>query len=229
MRLGVLMIITSGKPHIAPSVLSWLEQGHFDIVPISPLITGAEAAAIFDGIDGLYIHPGYAGVQMHSAVDRMAHTLLTMAHEAFKKGRHFPVWGTCYGFQQIIKFIGRITELESFHSKNYHSQMRIVPNTISRLFRYSERFQIKHISVPFFDHMEGLTIQGFNDNRSLRSAFRILGVASDRQHKDYVALIEGKRMPWYGCQFHPELHRPVSNTSWMVEFIGAELGRKMTV
>jgi GMP synthase-like glutamine amidotransferase len=35
-------------------------------------------------------------------------------------------------------------------------------------------------------------------------------------------------MPWYGCQFHPELHRPVSNTSWMVEFICAELGRKMT-
>lgn len=194
------------RPYIKTAVKAWIHAANLEIVPISPYITGAEAAAIFDHIDGLFIHPGIAGEHMDSIVDNMANTLLTMACSAAKSGRHFPVWGTCYGFEKIVEFIGKIDHLDALASKDYFTRLRWK----GRLMHH----------VPYFDHTVGISVQRFVDNARLRNTFNILGVATDRMGKDYVAFIEGRRLPWYGCQFHPEIHGD--------DFWTDELRRKMT-
>ncbi|CAK0871841.1 unnamed protein product, partial [Prorocentrum cordatum] len=45
----------------------------------------------------------------------------------------------------------------------------------------------------------------------LTAEFDILATSSDRTGRPYVAMIQGKRLPFYAVQFHPEKIRYVEN------------------
>ena len=214
--------------YIELTMHTWLTAAGIEIVPILPTCTGAEAAAYFEYIHGLLLHPGFAGGTASERVIRLMQTFMEMATAAHKAGDYFPVWGTCFGMQQMMTFVGGLSGLNSFDSKDYfkkvHGSVSMSKKT-SRLLKAGPANFIHKYYLPLFNHEKGLTVARFMGSEQLSKTFRILARARDRSGKEYVALIEGKERPWYGCQFHPEYHRPMQETRWIANFIKAECAK----
>lgn len=51
---------------------------------------------------------------------------------------------------------------------------------------------------------ETLTCGGGTDNARLSAMFDVLSVNDDKQGRTFVSTIEGKKLPFYGVQWHPE-------------------------
>lgn len=229
-RIGVLLMQRPGKPfyaYIDSEVHRWLKSAGATVVPIPSTVTPAEAAAYFEYVHGLFLHPGWADQPDYA--DRIT-LFLNMAIEANKAGEYFPVWGTCQGFQRIIQQFGG--HLEPLDSRKFMKGSTIVVQVDdrqeSRLLRYASANQfthLKHDYIPYFNHGYGISLSAFMKCRGLRDSFRILSTSHDREGKEYISMIEGTVLPFYGVQYHPE--KNAAGLEWMADFLVSEL-RKST-
>jgi gamma-glutamyl hydrolase len=219
MRVGILMMmLPDSEMYVRDQVCSWLESAGLELVFIPPTITGTEAAALFDYIHGLFIHPGEVGKSVDIRLTQMTHVFLTMALEAAKKGDYFPVWGTCHGMQQILQYMGGIHTLETFTSKDYYTTLHFRgPSRLLQFASTEESNQLRGHYTPFFNHEHGISLNTFQKSTKLK-AFNVVATAVDRNNRTYLAIIEGKTLPWYGTQFHPEY-----KMDWMAAFFASEL------
>ena len=226
-RLGLLMMQNAGAPQVAYihlSIMRWLESAGITVVAIPPNIGVAEAAAYFEYIQGLFLHPGWADQPAYAALVRM---FLTMAASANGRGGYFPVWGTCQGFQRLIQFFG--SSLENLQSLRFATGTRFIlqaERQDSRILRYASDAQfahLKHDYVPWFNHEFGISIRAFRASKRLGAAFRVLSTSHDRAGTEYVSMIEGKKLPFYGVQFHPD--QDPANLGWMAAFLASELDK----
>ena len=226
-RIGVLLMIPPGQtPAFAYTrdiKLTWLASAGATLVPISPAITPVEAAAYFDYIHGLFLQDGWADTDAYA---ELVNLFITMAVLAKKQGEHFPIWGTCRGFQHIIQaFGGALENLDStgfpkksqFIIHDEHKESRIMHSASQHQKEYLVRF------VPEFNHEYGISLNNFMKNNRLRKIFRIISTSHDRAGKEYVSMIEGRDLPFYGVQFHPEWSQPYLN--WMAAFFTSEAAR----
>ena len=222
-RLGILMMQDKNDMnYISKANYEWLTAAGIELIPILSTCTGAEAAAYFEYIHGFYISPGFAGEHEHPQILRLIRTFMVMAE---KERDYFPVWGTCFGMQQLMLYVSRLSGLDSFNSRDYYNKIfgNITVNDYkgSRLLNAAPpRFFQTYL--PWFNHGEGLTVSQFVSNRALTKKFQLLAKTHDRAGKEYVALIEARDRPWYGCQFHPEYHTPIRETMWIAQFIRSE-------
>ena len=228
-RLGIILMDIDDDHYMETATHTWLTAADIELVPILSTCTGAEAAAYFEYIHGLYLHPGFAGGSASPAVIRLMNTFMAMASEAHKRGDYFPIWGTCFGMHQMMTFVGGLSGLNSFDSTDYykriHGDVTMMNLKSSRLLKAAPAKFIHDHYLPWFNHQEGLTVSRFMSNTALSKTFRILAKAHDRTGKEYVALIEGKNKPWYGCQFHPEYHKPLHEVMWLATFIKNECAK----
>jgi gamma-glutamyl hydrolase len=219
-RIGVLLMVSPRAPiqggYINRDVKRWLTSAGMTIVPIPATVTPAEAAAYFDYVNGLFLHPGWADQPAYTATINL---FLEMATQANRAGEYFPVWGTCQGFQRLVQFFGgHLERLQSLRlTKGTQIHLQVNPSE-SRLLRYATKQQLRHLRYecePWFNHEWGLPVA------SLSSVYRLLSTSHDRAGTEYVSMIEGKDIPFYGVQFHPEKDKGASE--WMAAFLASEL------
>ena len=209
--------------YIRSSVLQWFARNpKIEVVVIPATVTGSEIAAYFEYIHGLYLHPDWAE---HPAYAEVVRTFLTMATLANRAGDYFPVWGTCLGYESIMDFVGHLQPLERFDARQLEralSRMNLRVSEVreSRLLSYAKKINqlthLRHIYVPYFDHDYGVSVSRFNRSAALRRTFRILSTCHDRAGKEYISMVEGRTLPFYGTQFHPDMD---SAMTWMVAFL----------
>lgn len=198
--------------YMEETVRSWLEAAGATIVPILPTITAAEAAAYFDHIHGLFLHEGWADTREYLELVTLFLNMATLANRA---GDYFPIWGTCQGMQLIMQHFGGVLERVTLPVRRSFS---LQPNhSPSRLLAYG---QIRNPDMLFFSHEYGITLYGFMKHPSLRSVLKVLSTSHDREGMEYVSMIEGRDLPFYGTQFHPD--RKESRLKWMAVFFVAE-------
>jgi gamma-glutamyl hydrolase len=229
LRLGVLMMQNMESTHFAyidTTVKQWIERASITIVPIPPNITPTEAAAYFEYVHGLFLHPGWVNYPEYTDLVTL---FLNMAIAANSSGEYFPVWGTCQGFQRLVQFFdGR---LDTLNSLKFSKGTRIIlkePRTKSRILSYASEDQynhLKHQFVPWFNHEYGISLKNFRKSRSLQKAFKLLSTSHDKSGVEYVSMVEGIGFPFYGVQFHPE--KAHGDLVWMAGFMASEL-RKST-
>jgi gamma-glutamyl hydrolase len=222
MRLGVLMMQPPGpKPYayISTDLYKWLQKTGVTIVPIPPNISPAAAAAYFEHIHGLFLHPGWSDQPRYEALIRQ---FLRMAVEANRAGDYFPVWGTCQGLQRIMQYFGG--DLEDLHSLNLQKGSKIIlHSTDSRILNYATAAQANYFRnkfIPYFNHEKGISLYNFMMNKGLRDTFNVITTSHDRKGVEYISMIEGKDLPFYGVQYHPEKS---VHLGWMVAFLVAEM------
>jgi gamma-glutamyl hydrolase len=183
------------------------------VVPIPATVTPVEAAAYFDYVNGLFLHPGWADQPAYTATVKL---FLEMATQANHAGEYFPVWGTCQGFQRLVW--GHLERVQSLRlTKGTRIHLKVEPQE-SRLLSFATKRQLQHLQeeyVPWFNHEWGLPVA------SLSSVYRLLSTSHDRAGTEYVSMIEGKDLPFYGVQFHPEKDKGASE--WMAAFLASEL------
>jgi len=204
--------------YIEANTYAWLAKVA-TVVPIPPTISAPEAAAYFEHVHGLYLHEGWADQPAYADLVRM---FIAMATAAAAAGDYFPIWGTCQGFQRLMQAAGG--KLERFDALGFTTGSRFNMYGdvgASRLLGHATKAQLArlHTHVPYFNHEWGISLQHFKKSH-LHKKFRILATAHDRAGKEYIALVEGLDLPFYGVQSHPEM---ASDLEWMAAFFVTEM------
>merc|ERR1719221_2091965 len=70
-------------------------------------------------------------------------------------------------------------------------------------------------NVTYEDHTSGVEPNHFAQRQGLVEYLDILATTTDRGGRPYVAIIQGKTLPIYAVQFHPEKVRYVQNQYYM--------------
>jgi carbamoylphosphate synthase small subunit len=199
------------------AVVNWLHASNIEVVLIPARLSASEIAAYFEYVHGLLVSPGWTSDAEYL---RVIHTFLTMAVAANRTGDYFPVWGTCFGAQMLMKHLGGFDDLERFDSrdlKRSHIYLERGLMRSSRLLQYAPR---DSITSPYFNHDFGVSVARFRSEARLVSAFRLLSTSHDRAGREYVSMVEGRTLPFYGTQFHPD---ESPRQQWMADFLHDEL------
>jgi len=204
----------SATSYIHIDTIRWLEDAGATIVPIPASVSPSEAAAYFEYVHGLYLHSGWADQPAYAT---LVQAFITMATLANKAGDYFPIWGTCQGMQRLMQSVGG--RLERLDSRRFSKGTRFVIQPTQKYSRLLS--QVTQLKRPIFDHEYGISLYNFMKTAELRKHYRILATSHDRAGKEYVSLIEGRNLPFYGIQSHPEAKG--AGLSWMADFFVAEM------
>jgi gamma-glutamyl hydrolase len=212
-RIGIItmpLAQRADKSFITESTVNWFTERGIDVIHI-PYNT-RRYSLYMQRIDALYLHggPTYNPVYM-----KTAQRFLELAVEANQRGRYFPVWGTCHGFQTMAMVFGDMSldgsDLDSFHALDAHmTSLTIQKGAVahSRLLRGLPQDFLTYLTRErhiLFANEHGISPKTFYSHRRLSSMFRVLAIAQDERGKDMIAMIEARRYPFYASQFHPEV------------------------
>jgi Peptidase C26. len=104
-----------GDSYIASSHLSWMKrQG---IIPLVIPYDTKDLKYYFKRIHGLYLPSGGAFAGTQQKYYNCCKKLMLMAMKENDKGCHFPVWGCCMGFQQMLILPDGNDDVKPFPSK----------------------------------------------------------------------------------------------------------------
>lgn len=215
--IGVLAQVVSddvmkpfGSTYIPASYVKYLESGGSRVMPIRLTLTTAEYENIFKKINGLIFIGGAVSLET-SDFARVAKIFYRLALTANDAGDFFPIWGTCMGLQLLTVLVAGENLLTNTSAENIALPLNLTTEAhSSRMFKgFPDKLMTALTQEPLtgnFHHF-GVTVQNFQENKKLNSFFSLLStnVAEDGAH--FISTIEGKRYPFYGVQWHPEVNR----------------------
>jgi len=193
--------------------VNWLEQGGARVAVIKYDDPIEKLDELFSSINGILFTGGVLNLWFNTTYVETASYLYKKALQANKDGDYFPVWGTCMGFQLLCVLTAEdqaVLSLNAFDSENISwaldmtsdapkSRMfgnNLIPPTVYTI--------LSTQNVTENLHHDGVTPKNFSRNSKLVDFFDILSTNNDRKGKTFVSTIEGKTMPVYGVQWHPE-------------------------
>ncbi|XP_061788415.1 gamma-glutamyl hydrolase [Nerophis lumbriciformis] len=195
-----------GSYYIAASYIKFLESAGARVVPIRVTHTEEEFAKIFSSINGLLLPGGDVDIQ-NSQHTRAAKILYNLALKANDDHDHFPIWGTCQGFQQLSVLTANKNLLTLTDTKGVVLPLTFTPDaSSSRLFRnfpedLMDSLAEENITSNF--HSWSLSLQNFSQNAKLKKFYKVLSTNTDGK-KDFISTMEAYNYPFYAVQWHPE-------------------------
>ncbi|KAK9816035.1 hypothetical protein WJX74_001849 [Apatococcus lobatus] len=198
-----------GYSYIAGSYVRFIESAGARAVPIPYDLPIDETKRRFGLINGVLIPGGAGTLAAGYQFFDTAKLLMELALAANDQGDYFPVHGTCLGFQLMCIAISQNESLlSSFDAGNYPSVQSLTQAAgNSRFYAHFPdqlRSDVMDLPITMQNHHFGVTLESFRDSQKLTSFFDLLSTAKDRQGKEYVNTIEGKKYPFSGCEWHPE-------------------------
>lgn len=200
-----------GNSYIASSHIKWMKKKNINVV-IIPHDT-KNLKYYFDRIHGLYLPSGGAFAGTQREYYNVCKKMLQYAMIENDKGYHFPVWGCCMGFQQMLIIADGKDDihklLQTFDSyDNYMTTIKIDQEGLnSKIIKGIDKMTLKKITKQkstLNNHKLGLSKQKFLRNKNISNFYNIVGTSQDRKKREFVAIIEAKHYPFYGVQWHPE-------------------------
>uniref|UniRef100_A0AAQ6A4M4 folate gamma-glutamyl hydrolase n=1 Tax=Amphiprion ocellaris TaxID=80972 RepID=A0AAQ6A4M4_AMPOC len=215
--IGVLTQIVSddvmkpfGRTYIPASYVKYLESGGSRVMPIRLTLTTAEYENIFKKINGLLFIGGAVDLETSdfARVAKIFYRLALMANDA---GDFFPIWGTCMGLQLLTVLVAGESLLTDTLAENVALPLNLTTEAhSSRMFEgFPDKLMTALTQEPLtgnFHHF-GVTVQNFQENKKLNSFFSLLSTNVAENGAHFISTIEGKRYPFYGVQWHPEVNR----------------------
>ncbi|GLE07554.1 hypothetical protein PINS_up018107 [Pythium insidiosum] len=167
--------------YIAASYVKWIEMAGGRVVPISYNAPKEYLKSLAPQLNGLLFPGGAADVN-----DRAAY-MYELALQLNDQGIYYPVWGTCLGFEWLLQLTaGDLSALESdFDAMNITMPLNFTAEASSK----------KPITMN--NHHQGITPTYFAKFEKLTSFYSVLSTNVDRQGREFISTIEGKKYPVY--------------------------------
>ncbi|KAM8915793.1 gamma-glutamyl hydrolase [Spinachia spinachia] len=195
-----------GSSYIPASYVKYLEEAGARVVPIRINRTEEEYAHIFDSINGLLLPGGNVDLQK-SQFSRAARIFYRLALKANDGGDHFPIWGTCQGFQQLSVITAHKNLLTLTDTKAVALPLTLTPAArSSRFFQSFPKDLLQSVAeenITSNFHSWSLSLQNFSRNGKLKKFYKVLSTNSDGK-KEFISTMEAYRYPFYAVQWHPE-------------------------
>lgn len=200
--------------YIATSYVDWIEGG--DNKDNLDDVTKKQAIAIpipydaspelldelFTQINGLLLPGGWNGYMPPSVP-----YLLDKIVESNENGVYFPVWGTCLGYEFLIKYIGGIDAIQTGFDL-YNTSIPLESVRIQELYNDPTIYEtVTNFPVTLNNHQLGIEPDHFLSNPKLTAAWNITSINYDVNDRPFVSSIEPihpMEFPFYGVQYHPE-------------------------
>ncbi|KAL6059606.1 folate gamma-glutamyl hydrolase [Balamuthia mandrillaris] len=188
-----------GRSYLPADYVKWLEAAGARVVPVDYGASKEHLRHLFESVNGILFTGG--GLDLPGSLYlRNSMLLYQWAIEANNKGDHFPLWGTCQGFEMFaIIASGNDSVLGSFSGENLALSLDFTSQARnSRMFGslpadVYETFAMKPITQNL--HHLGVSPQSFLENRGLGKAYAVLSVNKDTNGKIFVSSMEGKDYP----------------------------------
>ncbi|XP_057688177.1 gamma-glutamyl hydrolase [Corythoichthys intestinalis] len=215
--IGILTQIVSdevmkqyGSTYIPASYVKYIESAGCRVMPIKLTLTTAEYKNIFSRINGLLLIGGASNLET-SDFARVAKIFYQLAVEANDAGDYFPVWGTCLGMQLLTVLVSGHNLLENVTAENVALSLNFTRAAFSsRMFAAFPKELMKALQEePLTGHFHhyGITVKAFMQNKELMDFFSVISTNVGQNGAHFVSTIEGKKYPFYGVQWHPEVNR----------------------
>ncbi|EAR83021.1 class I glutamine amidotransferase (macronuclear) [Tetrahymena thermophila SB210] len=201
--------------YISSSYVKWLMASGARVVPIPYDSTEEEQDYYLAKVNGLLFPGGDASLwvdeETHTGLSQMTLTgqrLMNKVIELNRNGTYFPLLGTCLGYELIsIALTNDDKVLDLLNSTNhvlntqtYHKQQSLMYSSLN-----SKQLEaISNQKALYYNHRYGITLDHFRNQTVLNSFFRLTAFAFDNNDTAFVSSLEGKDIPIFGNQFHPE-------------------------
>ncbi|XP_054629231.1 gamma-glutamyl hydrolase isoform X2 [Dunckerocampus dactyliophorus] len=221
--VGILTQIVSdaamkpyGSTYIPASYVKYIESAGSRVMPIKLTLTTAEYENIFRRINGLLLIGGAVDLET-SDFARVSKIFYQLALKANDAGDFFPIWGTCLGMQLLTVLVAEQNLLTTATAENVALPLNLTPAYSSRMFEgfptdLMKALQREPLTGNF--HHYGLTVKAFKQNEKLQGFFSVMSTNIAENGVRFLSTIEGKRYPFYGVQWHPEVNRFQWDSTW---------------
>ena len=126
-------------------------------------------------------------------------------------GDYFPVLGICLGSQTITSIVAGRSRLSSTPGTSDISLPLEFTSDVSNSRLLGDtclpsdlKTSLASENITYNTHNFGIRADKFTSDPNLRDFFTVLSTNKDSNGKDFVSTYEGKTMPVYGTQWHPE-------------------------
>jgi len=203
--------------YMAASYVKWIESAGARVVPLR-YDAPEENEKLMKGLNGLLYPGGGASLAEDSAFFQGARSLWESALKSNQAGEYFPVWGTCLGFE-LLGILGAGQNYGANHSvlvSGFDSEDYAIPLNYTKSMPDSRLFkQMIGMSKEVVDalgrenitinmHSSGVLAQEWESNAAIADFYTLIASNNDRKGRTFASVIEGKKYPVYGTQFHPE-------------------------
>lgn len=196
-----------GKSYIAASYIKWLEGAGARVVAFHPDMPEKKIQRLFDSVSGLLFPGGEINLK-DSGYATLGKKLYDKAKKVNNDGVPFPVFGICRGMQAMAVFEeGNLSSLVPTDSRNYTTSVHYTLDMINSPF-------LKDMEVPLMAAVEAYNVTSHfhkygipptaMEKETLKKTYKTLGTSKDRKGKEFVSIMQGVDLPFFGVQFHPE-------------------------
>lgn len=194
------------KDRVQVNYVRWIESAGGESVLIHTWDSRDRIVEILSKVNGVLFQGGSRYLDLTKPWETNAEFILSEVKKMNDNGIHFPLWGTCQGFELLMSLIhGDRSILTDFNAYNIKSNI-----IMSRGGRMYENFSDKDIydlnnkDVTQQFHNLGVSPKDFSDSTGLSNFFNITAYGNDRNGTVYISTVEAIKYPIYGVQHHPE-------------------------
>jgi len=197
--IGILSLKVSGKTSIPASYVKFLELGGSRVVPIVHTSSHDDIIYILGKLDGVLFT---GGSDVSTEYRKAVKTIMKYAMEQ----EWFPIWGTCLGFQNILKYEG--VELFKTNAYGQTTSVSLDADALKDSRMFWSKNPLSMIVANLLSTNITANTHNWGVNRTNLAAvsnnYRVLGTSLDMDGVEYIAIVEHKVFPIYATQFHPE-------------------------
>jgi gamma-glutamyl hydrolase len=195
---------------IPASYVSWIGQAGGRVLPILLRQPKEYYEEIFAQTNGILFPGGNQGIDPSDIYTEEGEILWNLAKHANDRGDHYPIWGTCLGFEELAVLEtgnGDVISLDVM-ATNLALPLHFTPGArASRLFRSFPPKLLTALAkenLTFNSHDHGLLVSEYQSNRALHSFFEMLSFNEAPAGQIFVSSMQARNYPFYGTQWHPE-------------------------
>jgi gamma-glutamyl hydrolase len=212
----------NGTTYIASSYVKYLEMAGARVVPIRVDHSYSELDFLFARLNGILFTGGSANFWINNSNPPVLSPdyaakgcyLYNLVKQSNDQGKFYPLWATCLGFELIHvcenNAYGTIGNFNGEPSYTTVSYFTAAANASQIFTSQSAQWgqQIMNImstqNVTLLSHSHGISPSAYQIYPKLSNMFNILSTMRDKSGTPFVGMVEAKKYPIFGSQFHPE-------------------------
>lgn len=198
-----------GREYIAASYVKFVEMAGARVVAIPIKTNKTELKMLLKSVNGL-LFPGGEANMKDSGYYKLTKYLFKEAVKINKRGKPFPILGICRGMQALVVHLtGKTDYMDEFDSVNLTAPLKWYTEELDRSFLKDIPPGMKKgaedckVNITGHFHKYGFSPDVFEEDK-IKDEYEIIATSKDRDGKEFVSIFQGKKLPFYGLQFHPE-------------------------